>query len=129
MKETGSNPADATGAIDEADLCPVLVVDASGRVVAANRSARQLWAAPDKFFVGLPFAALFAPGSNSSNSELLERQWKDLSAVVMDNWAPLAAQVVGGPPREVRVRLERAFGGAGSYIAAIQPQLPRVTHR
>lgn len=119
-----SSPAADADPFDEADLCAVLVLDASGNVVAANRSARYLWAGPDKSFVRSAFAGLFISALESDDPEFLETESKVLIAGALDRWTRLMAKPVDGQPRAVRVRLERALGGAGSYIATIQPQAP-----
>jgi hypothetical protein len=119
-----SSPGADAGPIDEADLCAVLVLDASGNVVAANRSARHLWAGADRAFVRSAFAELFVSKLDSNDPEFLETESKVLIAGALDRWTPLVAKPLDGQPRAVRVRLERALGGAGSYIATIQPQTP-----
>ncbi len=118
-----NSPRASADTIPDADLCAVLVLDAGGRVVAANRSARQLWAAPDKALVGFPFGGLFGLESVSAEPQSAETQWKALSTATVDRWTSSLARPLSGPPREVRVRLERALGGAGSFIATIQPRL------
>lgn len=118
-------PPDAPGANPDAtawaDVCAVLVLDVSGHVVAANRSARELWGVTDKAIVQLQLASLFAPDAASVADEA-DAQWHALRATALDTWARLTAYPQNGSAREVRVRVERAFGGAGTYIATIQPR-------
>ena len=109
---------------DRAEFCAVLVLDASGKVVAANSSARRLWTAVDKSLVGLPFAWLFRLDGDSAELEFCDSRWKAMKTSALDCWTQLAAQPLDGLPCDVRVRLERALGGAGSYIATIQPHRP-----
>jgi hypothetical protein len=109
---------------DAAARCAVLVLDASGKVVAANRSARHLWAAMDKSLVGFSFAELLAVAGVVGDPDTPGAQWKALSTAALNRSTPLIAQPLDGSAREVYVQLERALGGAGSYIATIQPRLP-----
>jgi hypothetical protein len=109
------------------DLCAVLVLDASGNVVAANGSARQLWAVAGRSLVGLPLAGFFAGeapvAADTDAAKDDEGRWQALRTRMLDRWASLATRTLDGSVQNVRVRLERALGGAGSYIATIrQPQ-------
>jgi PAS domain-containing protein len=113
-----------TDAVDAAALCAVLVLDASGKIVAANRSARHLWAAMDKSLVGFSFAELLAFAAVGGDPDTPGAQWKALSTAALNRSTPLIAKPLDGSSREVYVQLERALGGAGSYIATIQPRLP-----
>jgi PAS domain S-box-containing protein len=104
-----------------ADFCAVLMLDASGRVTAANASARALWQSTDGELVGEAFASLFAFEVVSNDPEFLEAQWDVLLASALDRATPLSAQPREGTARDVRVRLEKPLGAAVGYIATVQP--------
>lgn len=104
----------------DAALCAVLILDAMGKVVASNRSARELWGTGSASLVGLTFAQLFAIETVSGNALVAEAQWKSQTAASLDRWTTATVQPKHGPAREVLLRLERSFGGAGSYIGMVQ---------
>jgi len=110
----------APAAVDDAELSAVLVLDVSGRVVAANHSARQLWGATEKSLIGRPFAKLLVLDGGSDDSASFEAQWKAFLAVALDRSTHHLVQPLQGTPREVFVRIERATGGAGSFIASLR---------
>jgi hypothetical protein len=114
-----SRAADSNGWRDS-DICAVLVLDAGGKIVAANESASQLWGRGTKMLVGSDFAALFSFVVAFCGSDEFEGDWKDLRNAALDRWAMLMARPTGDAPCEVRVRLEHSVGGAGTYIATIQ---------
>jgi two-component system, cell cycle sensor histidine kinase and response regulator CckA len=116
-----SQSAAAGGGASTADFCGVLVLDAGGSIVAANSSAREITSVGDIALIGQPFAALFVFEIVSTDAEFLAAQWDALRESALDRWTPLSLQSPAGAPREVRVRLERAVGGAGTYIAMLQP--------
>jgi len=99
------------------DWCAVLVVGATGQVVAANATACAAWARPD--FTGIAFPSLFAFEVVSDDPEFLEAQWEALLGSALDATMPLTARRSDGTTRDVRVRLERNVGGEG-YVATIQ---------
>lgn len=101
----------------------MFVIDACGSVVAANESARELWIAGKQSLVGLPIATLFAREGSSDDAEVLAAHWKELKTSAGERWTRRLAQPLEGPACEVRLRIERAFGGGGSYIGTIQPLL------
>jgi len=110
----------------------VLVLDAAGRVTAANATARALWQTGENELLGDALAALFAFEVTSNDPEFLDAQWEVLLASALDCTTPLSAQPREGAPREVRVRLEKILGpvpalgavaGLG-YIAVVQPPAP-----
>jgi two-component system, cell cycle sensor histidine kinase and response regulator CckA len=111
----------------ETAFCAVLVLDDAGRVAAANGSARKLWQTAENELIGEAFAALFAFEVVSSDPDFLEAQWEGVLASTLDRAATLSAQPREGAPRDVRVRLEKALGGAPGYVATIQPPTPAVT--
>lgn len=119
---TPSLPTSETGPVDEAELCAAFVLDASGRIVAVNRSGRQLLGASDRPLVGLPFAGFFRLRASPTESESPEAQWESLRTATLDHWSALTAQPMNGPPHPAQVRIERAFGGAGTYIATVLPR-------
>ncbi|ACB75446.1 PAS domain-containing protein [Opitutus terrae] len=108
------------GAIAEADLCAAVVLDATGKIVAVNQSARQLWSASDRSLIGRPFAQLFVLDAAPEAADAAVARWRILSAETLDRTTVLTALPLTGAKREVRVRLERAVGGAGSYLATVQ---------
>jgi hypothetical protein len=92
----------------------VLVLDATGRVVASNLSARKMWAAETRLLVGLSLARLFGePGETSNGDEVF---FKAFRASALDRWAGVTIRPLTGDSFAMRARLERAAGGAGSYI-------------
>lgn len=93
------------------------MLDSTGKVVATNESARQLWAAHDRSLVGTPVGGLLLTESATST----DVPWKTVSAAALNQWASFVAKPQNGAPRAVRIRLERAVGGAGSYIAVVVP--------
>lgn len=114
------DPRSATAG--ETTLCAALVLDSTGKVVATNESARQLWAAPDRSLVGTPVSDLLLTERTASDAISAHLSWKTFSTAALNQWAAFVAQPHNGPPRAVRIRLERAVGGAGSYIAVVVPE-------
>lgn len=102
-------------------MCAVFVIDAGGHVVACNASARQLWAAGKRPIVTLPLVVLLGEAQDPIEPDVLLEQWKALKIEALDRWTRRMAMPFSGPAVEVNVRLERATGGAGSYIALIRP--------
>ncbi|HWA10319.1 MAG TPA: PAS domain-containing protein [Opitutaceae bacterium] len=97
----------------------MLFLDASGRIVAANSSARALWQAADAELVGEHFAGLFAFEVVSNEPDWLEAQWDVLLAAALEQPIPLKAQPREGAPCEVRVRLEKSLSTAPGYFAVV----------
>ncbi|MEY2879451.1 MAG: hypothetical protein RLZZ15_1831 [Verrucomicrobiota bacterium] len=118
MNETVPAPA------ADSDACAVLVLDAAGRVTAANSSAASLWNFPPADLVGAPFAALFAFDIVSADPEFLDAQWEGLLLTALEKPSRLTAQPRDAAPREVRVRLEPFAGGAPGYLATVEPSRP-----
>jgi PAS domain-containing protein len=102
----------------------MFVIDADGKVVAANLSACELWGSAGKSIVGVSFASLFVPGADASEVDSTDAQWSTFRTAALERWSTCLTQPPGGLGREVRMRLERAFGGAGSYIATVRPRVP-----
>lgn len=96
----------------------VLVIDASGKVVASNPGAQAL-CSDGKSLVGQPLAAFFGGAERSGDADFLEEQWRTLRRDALDNWALRRLACPSAANREVHVRVERALGGAGSYLATI----------
>jgi two-component system cell cycle sensor histidine kinase/response regulator CckA len=99
----------------------VLVLDAAGKITAANASAYALWQTGDGKLIGESCAALFAFEVASNDPEFLTAQWEVLLDSTLNRTTPLQAQPREGAPRDVRVRLEKLPGPAAGYIATIQP--------
>ncbi|HVS53733.1 MAG TPA: PAS domain-containing protein [Opitutaceae bacterium] len=121
MNDPASASTTASAPARDSDALAVLVVDAAGRIVSANTSARALWQTGDGELIGEAFASLFAFEITSNDPEFLEAQWDVLRTSALDRSAALAAQPREGAPREVRVRLEKILGAPNGYIATIQP--------
>lgn len=102
----------------------MLVLDAAGKITAANASARALWQTGADELVGEAFAGLFAFDVVSSDPEFLEAQWEGLVMTALDKDSTLSAQPREGAPRDVRVRLEKVLGAPAGYIASVQAPLP-----
>lgn len=99
-----------------------LVIDAGGKIVAANGTASDVLAASGKTLIGLPLAGLCTAEGASSAPTTSSDEWKSFCAATLDRWTAFAAHVPGSPARAVYLRLERAFGGAGTYIAVLHPR-------
>ena len=114
----------------------MLVLDAAGKIIAANATARTLWQTGESELIGEPFSGLFAFEIVSNDPEFLDAQWEGLLVTALGKDATLSAQPVRqaqgpepverpreGAPRDVRVRLEKILGPAPGYIATAQPPL------
>ncbi|MES2693102.1 MAG: PAS domain-containing protein, partial [Verrucomicrobiota bacterium] len=99
----------------------MLLLDAAGRIGAANTSARALWQTGDDELIGEAFASLFVFEIVSSDPDFLEAQWEVLLASALDRETSLSAQPREGAPRTVRLRLEKNLGSAGAYVATVRP--------
>jgi len=124
VNDPASASPTASAAARDAAACAVLVLDAAGRVTAANATARALWQTGEGELVGEPFAGLFAFEIVSNDPEFLEAQWEGLLITALDKDATLSAQPREGAPRDVRMRLEKMLGSVPGYIATVQPPLP-----
>jgi hypothetical protein len=99
----------------------VLVIDAGGQVVAGNPAARS-FACDGKPLVGRFLINLFVGEEFAADADYAAQQWRALRSEAMDKWVSRRL-VCGGDIRgEVRLRLERSLGGAGSYIATVIAQ-------
>lgn len=101
--------------------CAVLVLDATGRILSANESARALWQTVEGELIGDHFATLLQFDLVSDAPDWLASQWEVLLANTLDKTAALTALPREGAPRDVVVRLERLLGTAAQYVATIQP--------
>lgn len=122
---TPANPtpsAPCTRELTVADLCAVFVIDAGGKVVASNASARRLWSAGERALVTLPFAALFELDESEADSDQLAAAWLTLKAQANERWTQVTALPFGGGSVDAWLRIERAAGGAGSYFASVVPR-------
>ncbi len=113
--------ASTLSATRDPDTCAVFVLEAGGTVVASNTSAREFWSDAARPLVGVPFVTLFASNDDLSAPENISRQWLHLKGEGVDRWTQRVARRLDGALCEVRLRLERSSGGAGSYIATVQP--------
>jgi PAS domain-containing protein len=122
MANARPTPAPAHSASLEADWHGVFVVDASGQIVALNFSAGLLWGVDPRSLVTRSLASLLhASGTGPVEPENAEQDWSELKREASDGWAVRFVVVPQGSPVAVRVRLERASGGAGSFIALVRP--------
>lgn len=104
-----------------ADVCGMFVVDVEGKVVAANLSAHHFWENARRSFVGASLPRLFATDPDAADSDDAMAEWKAFKAATLDRWTTRLTQPATGATYQVRVRLERSMGGAGSFIATIRP--------
>jgi hypothetical protein len=105
----------------DADTCAVFVLEAGGLVVASNTSARMFWSEVARPLVSMPFVTLLAHNDDSCDPETISRQWLQLRSESLDRWTGRVARRLDGATCDVRLRLERSSGGAGTYIATVQP--------
>lgn len=114
--------APCTRELTVAELCAVFVIDAGGKVVASNASARRLWCAGERPFVTLPFAALFELDAGAADPEQLTAMWLTLRVQANEQWTQITVRPLNGGSVEAWLRIERAAGGAGSYFASVVPR-------
>lgn len=108
------------GADEVVDLSGTFVIDAGGKIVAANLSVYKFWGGVPRSFVGVYLRDLFVLIPDASGTEEPESQWKLFKTAMLDRWTLLSARHVDGSCHPVRVRLERSVGGAGTYIAMVR---------
>ncbi|HEY4988624.1 MAG TPA: PAS domain-containing protein, partial [Opitutaceae bacterium] len=101
----------------------VLMLDAAGKVAAANQEARALWQTGATELVGEFFPGLFALDIVSDEPEMLEAQWDIILAAILDKRAILSVQPKEGGPLAMAVRAEKAMGAEGAYIVVIESPL------
>lgn len=120
LTSTNSNFSRSAGNQSVSEVLGVFVIDAEGKIVATNEGARQLWAASREVLTGREFTTLFRHESVSTVTALGEAMdWRTLRRLGLEAWVTLAAEACDGTRQEVRMRVERAVGGAGSYIATV----------
>jgi len=104
----------------------VLVVDAGGKVTAANQEAKALWQAAADELIGEFFPNLFALDIVVSDEpEMLAAQWDIILGALLDKRAILSIQPKEGSPRVMAVRAERALGSLSGYFVMVEePQEP-----
>jgi two-component system, cell cycle sensor histidine kinase and response regulator CckA len=100
----------------------VLLLDASGRITAANSGARQVWQAAEAELLGEHFVSLFAFDIVSTDPEFLEAQWDVVLATALEGTTVLRAPSRDGTPRAVRVKLDRMGISGAAYLATVQPE-------
>ncbi|MEO6874157.1 MAG: PAS domain-containing protein, partial [Opitutaceae bacterium] len=103
------------------ELSAVLLLDADGRVTAANHSARSLWQTTNREPVGTHFASLFQFDLVSDEPGWIVAQWKVLLNATLDQHALLITKPKSGVSRHVTTRLETHLGTTQGYIATVQP--------
>ncbi len=108
--------------MNEAQIA-VLVLDASGRVTAANQEAKLLWQTGVGELVGEFFPGLFELDIVSDDPRMAEAQWDVLLAATLDKSAILSVQPREGAPRPMVVRAEKSIGASGGYIVVIEALL------
>ncbi len=90
------------------------MLDASGRIVALSQSARDLvGGAKPEHAIGRQFLEVLS-GAGRGEAGNAEADWAALKAASGEWCAPPA----GSPACELK--LERAYGGAGSYIVLLR---------
>ena len=99
----------------------ILLLDAAGKVAAANQSAQTLWQTGPEELIGESFSSLFALDVVTDDQEWLEAQWDILLGATLERVTELSVQPREGAPRQMNVKLEKALGGLASYIAVILP--------
>jgi hypothetical protein len=115
-----TNPRTSSVAtIDHDDPCGVFVIDATGLVIAANSSAREYVEFRRKTLASLSFVDLLHGASSGTDGGPGASDWKSFVASALDRWTTLRMRTPDGE-RELRLRLERSAGGAGSYIATLR---------
>jgi len=103
-----------------APAAAVLLLDSTGRITAANATARTLWQVSESELIGEWFSSLFFFEVVSEGADWLEAQWDVILATTLERTTALSIQPREGAPRPQNVRLEPALGGATGYIAVVQ---------
>lgn len=103
-----------------ADCCAVVLLDAKGKITAANTSATVLWQTTEEGLIGTCLPSLFAFEVTSTDPDFIEAQWESLVASALDQSTLLNAPTRDGTPRAVNLRLEKALGQLSAYLAVIQ---------
>ena len=101
----------------------VLVIDASGKVVAANTTARTLWQDKAKPLVNAALPELVAYAADPASTPPPAGRWEQFRLAALDQALPVELRPVdGSSSRPMTIRLERSYGGGGTYIAALVPR-------
>jgi len=119
LSESTASHIATTSAVEPAPIA-VLQLDAAGRVITTNATARALWQTGETELIGELFASLFSFEIVSTDPDFLEAQWEALLISALDQSTALSAQPREGAPRDVRVRLEKILGTTPGYLAVIQ---------
>lgn len=98
----------------------VLVIDAAGNVVAANTTARALWRDKAKPLVNAALPELVTCEGDRVSAGTATERWKQFRQLALDRALAVELRPVdGSTPRAMTLRLERSYGGGGTYIAAL----------
>ncbi len=104
------------------DFCAVLLLDPTGRITAANVSARLLWQTGGSELLGEAFVSLFEFDVVSRDPDFMSAQWDALLGSALDRQTTLSALPRERSPRDVHVRIEMLMGApAAGYVATVQP--------
>ncbi len=106
------------------ELSAVLLLDADGRITAANHSARALWGTSGREPVGGHICSLIQFETASEEPGWIVAQWKVLLTATLDQNTLLVTKPAAGVPRNVFIRLESHLGATPGYIATVQPVQP-----
>jgi len=121
LNELDSTSADSSLRPGAADFAAIFLLDSAGRITFANAAARTLWQADSAGLTGHSFCTLFSFEMVSARPGWLEAQWQIVLGTALGTGTILSAQPRVGPPREVRVRIEKVSDGA--YLATVQSPL------
>ncbi len=119
MSNVATTPAN-TGIGGAASAVAVVLVDATGRITAANATARSLWQVTEAELIGEAFSSLFFFEVVSEGPDWLEAQWEVILATTLERSARLSIQPRETAPLDQLVRLEPTIGGATGYVAVVQ---------
>jgi PAS domain S-box-containing protein len=117
-----SQPIDATGKSTCGNGGALLVLDAQGKILLADRGARSLWRAGETELTGEHFTSLFVFEVTSTDAHWIESQWDVLRSTATAAPLRLTAQPKDGPHQDVSVRLELTTSASGpGCLAFVQP--------
>ncbi len=121
MSAPTSTVTPTANAANAAPAAAVLLLDPTGRITAANATARSLWQITEAELLGETFASLFHFEVVSDGPEWLEAQWEVILGAALERSALLTLQPRESAPHNQCVRIEPALGAHGGYIAVVQP--------
>ena len=99
----------------------LLVLDATGAVLAANEAAGRLWQTKPADLAGQLVVSLFAFEITSSDTGWRESQWEVLIATSLGRPLTLQAQPFEPvAPVDVRIELQAAHGSPSAYFARVE---------